>query len=460
MILIHLLLASFIFVVAAEADKCSGMTFTVTEPQLRTVYKTVYSETAKYLPKDHTPFSVPIFSPLGVHVKAKNIIAHYSVASEPSKANVTDGSLVLENPKDFLVGNFTVECALTILWIEAIAGTITVTSTVENSVLKQTFSTEFINTTMSANVKTRVTEIKVSAFGETIGDKLISVLDPFFKASVLGAFRDNMNGHTKYFYDWHTMPVFEDKSLPIIIHNDFRRLQGGENKINYCFNTWIGIEGRPYAKAMHKLESQYEMDSGMSGQACLTDSVLLALPEVMAKARKYLRKVNAKDLGLDNRVGDLIPIIAKIQEVFNITEELAVGCRANSEFDLTVLNLKSKSGMPLIQVPLSCSFAGNKTGQNILNINVIARAEGNITRSTSGINIRLQNPILYNFNYQGVVGPVNDFMLLQVIGRKIAELLEDEALFATDLNIGMGFGNTAKKGFIRFNRQNCFTFAA
>lgn len=460
MIFVHLLLVSYILATAADLDKCPGMTFTVAESQLSKTYNSIYTEVAKTLPKSYADIEVALFRPLGIYVRARKITAEFGIESKPININVNAGSLVLNNEKDFLLGNFRADCAWTLFWIEFVTGTINLAGGIDNSVLTQTFSTEFINTTMSANTRLSVKSIDVSIFKDVIGRNIIKKLNDAFGSSVLRTFKENMDAYTKYFHDWATKPVFEDENLPVIIHNDFMKLVKERKNINYCFKTWIGIKERAYAKAVHRLEDQYPMATENLGQACLTDSVLLALPEVMAKARYYLSKIEAKVLGLDNHVRDLIPIVAKIQEVFNASEEVDIGCRMNSELDITVLNLKTENGMPYVQVPLSCNFGGKTSGYNILNINTIARAKLDVVKNYGGINIQFTNSTLYSFNYQGVVGPVTDFMLIQAIAHKIAGLLNGKNLFETDLKIGMGFDDLVKRDIIRNNHQNCFTFSA
>jgi len=456
MILLYLTLISFISVL--EAMSCPGITFSINMEELKKNYIPVYLEANKSMPIKYDDISSKIFPFPPINFRITNIAASYILNTAFKGAQVIDDNftIVLKNADNFLTIKLEANYSWEIFEWSLLKGKTFVTFEVTNSSLFQTFTQ---NRGIETKLSTDKMKVDVKISGNDIFDIARSNIkelmnEEYFKKEPLSNFTKEVNKHTAFLYNWFIIEPFNIKDLPLIIYNDLFSINSYENNTDFCFKTKIGVIDRPYSKTVFKFEEVMKFNE--AGRVCITHSTLLAISEVMSKAREYYFTIEPKDLGLDKQVMDLLPIVPKVQELFNMTEEMKIGCRANSEMAITLVN--TTEGMHL-QIPFTCSFDGNHTGYSILTLNVITRTTYNISGDfNDGINFELIDPELYSFNYQGIIGPVSDFMLLQSIALKIVGLLRGQTLLKESLKLSMDLHGSHTKNVTFKNRQTCFTY--
>jgi len=420
------------------------------------------------MPTTYNDTSSNISSFLRINFHIRNVKANYTVdpAFKAVKVKNDTFTIVLENAKDFLTMELNADYALEIFGLELLKGKTRVTLKVINSNLSQKFTQDHeIKTELGIEEKNVNVAAKIT-LGNDIFDIAIRNIEEQTKKEYFKELKDNfaneVNKHTKFLYNWLTIKPYNRTNSPLIIHNDLSSISSYESNTDFCFETKIKIINEINnetlkSKTVFKFEGLEKFNK--AGRACITHSALLAISEVMSKADEFSFTVEPKDLRLDEQLMDLLPIVPKVQELFNMAEKMKIKCKTNNQIAITLVKTAGKTH---IQIPLTCTFGGmctKPTECEVLTLNVITRTTYNIVGDfNNGINFNLTEPKLYSFNYQGIVGPVSDFMLLQSIALQIVNLLEGKTLLKENLKLSMDLHEKRTGSFTSSDQQACFIY--
>eukprot|EP00826_Nyctotherus_ovalis_P008601 TRINITY_DN12236_c0_g1_i15.p1 TRINITY_DN12236_c0_g1~~TRINITY_DN12236_c0_g1_i15.p1 ORF type:complete len:422 (+),score=126.96 TRINITY_DN12236_c0_g1_i15:75-1340(+) len=399
---ISFLLVSSALATVIPVYPCSGLAYSLKTEQLKSAYGKAYEKAkdqiSDFIFKD---MKLVFFDLFDSYFAITNIKGTYTIDAAFKDMKFKEKAVEITNKKDFFKGVFDVAYKVVVLGNEVVEGEAKITGLVSESVLNHTFTSSGVDVNMIKKAKVTFKieaddswfKVVTKSFGQLINDTFID--------GVVEYFAKRVNANMKLYSNWFAITPFADKDVPITLYSELQKImtppENPPSLVHFCLKTNVGVLDRPYNKTLLKPVFLETMKEKEVARVCITDSGLLAIPEVRAKAREFIIIVDSKDIGFGPQVMDMISVVPKVQEIFKGNEEMDIGCRTNSNLDIVLIH------QPLakeVQIPFICSFSGKDSGYNILNIDIIARSNYDVNGDfDKGINIVIRDPKMYSYSY-------------------------------------------------------------
>lgn len=459
MILISFLLVSSALATVIPAYPCAGLSYSLKPELVKNAYGKAYEKAkdqiADFIFKD---MKLVFFDLFDSYFAITNISGTYTVDPAFKDVKFKGKTVEITNKENFFKGEFDVAYKVVILGNKVVEGKAQVTGLVTESVLIHTFTSNGTDANMTKKVTVTFKIPDDKSWFNVVTESFKQLVNDTFMDGVTDYFAKRMSANINLYSDWFTIKAFANKSMPITFYSEMHNIMAPEKQIHFCLKTNIGVLDRPYNKTLFKNIPLQNLQGTEVAKTCITDSGLLAIPEVTAKAREFIIIVDSKDIGFGPQVMDMVSVIPKVQEIFKGNEDMDIGCKTNSNFDIVLINnLLTRE----LQIPFTCSFSGKDSGYNILDIDIVARSKYEVNGDfEKGINVVVKDPVMYSYSYQGIAGPVSDFMLIQAAADKISKTLHGKTLLKENLKLSMKLDGNYKRGYSRSGDLNCFTYSS
>ncbi len=387
------LTAFILFTSALAADAptvaYSGYRVTLPKTTAHSGFLVAFSEVVKASTGSHWPdlehrvgsgiFSVA-FSAKGL----KCTQAEYDPAKMTEKNfHLEQNTLTLSQKGKGLTYTFELNWDFEVLGMHLLFGTaqLTLTTSQLNIILS------FVDQEVSAKVEPTwglaIQNVKGGSFFAAAVEKWIAILvNPALFQAVMAALNPAMGAKaTGLIAPWVHLsnPLHENNTLDMVLQNFIVEMkEAPENFVSVGVATSVRVDKRPYNKMMWKtVNTSVSLQQEGIEQMCVSNDILVAMQEVIGKARDMLRVVEPNELSLKGTVNDLTPIMPQLEAQYDTSSiSMKIGCRPYGDYDMVMLKDEGglQPGQVKVQLPLTCSFFSEADSKEVLGLEFFVRA--------------------------------------------------------------------------------------